>query len=176
MNRNRLLLRNCILILILLSIYILLSGKYITKEQCLKDTINTLYIKEKELIAEVEMKNETVFIMFDSDNYTASMICIEKQGILYSTGGSITSIPIRRDIPLAYIGFHASNSDAVYVVYRNDEHIKYLNVLLHENTTLCEVNEWTENFGYFYDDCNGAGTGIYKAYDKDSNLIYETIY
>lgn len=175
MKRNRKLIRNSVLIAIFLFFIYYFGGYYLSKEQCILETMRGLYANESEKILELENGNRSFTLMADEDEKTYSLIGTRKIGFLYRTASSSVGITIREENKIHISGLYNSDSGMVITVYRNDPSICKIEAALESGETVT-FDEWIGNFSGLVLDTGDFYNGIYKAYDTDNQLIEEVSY
>ena len=82
MKKGKKLLINIFLISIILLFLFYFGGYYISKDQCIKESLRGLYAKETEIIMELKRGNRYRILVADTDNKTHSIIGVKKLGFL----------------------------------------------------------------------------------------------
>lgn len=170
MSRKNKLLRNVAIISVLLYGFYYFGGFYISKEQCVIETMRGLYVEEKNYVMEVINGNEIKTLFVDDSNETVSIIGTKQLGFLYRTSGSYTSHSISRVQAIDVISGYNSEAGQTIFVYRNNKEIAYIEVELSDGTNLV-LDEWNDDFVGTIVDAEDWNSGIYKVYNANGNLI-----
>lgn len=175
MKRGKKLLINVsIIMVILLGIYYF-GGYYISKEQCITETLRALYAYEKDVIMEFEHNNRSYTLLADADQKTYSIVGTRKIGFLYHTDSSSTGFQIKEEHGIDVFGMYNNEIGTVIFVYRNDKSIAKVDAEL-ENGDVIMLNEWKSDYvGFLLEDSEWLN-GTYKAYDDSNQLIEEVCY
>lgn len=175
MNRVKILIRNIVIILLLILVSCYINGVYISKENCILDSLRALYGTEREFVTEIDLTKASFTLMFDSDKKTVSMIGVEKHGPFYTAGNCSVGDKIDEDAPFDVFGYYSLNSGPIYYVYRNDKNIDRVEVEL-ENGTSFVLDEWIKDFAVMHIEALQWSNGLYRAYDQEGNFMYEITY
>lgn len=175
MKRNRKLIRNSVLIAIFLFFIYYFGGYYLSKEQCILETMRGLYANESEKILELENGNRSFTLMADEDEKTYSLIGTRKIGFLYRTASSSVGITIREENKIHISGLYNSDSGMIITVYRNDPSICKVEAAL-ESGEIITFDEWHGNFAGIVLDKDGWYNGTYKAFDAAGQMVEEISY
>ncbi len=175
MKRIRKLAMQSIIIAILLCIFYYFGGYYISKEECIRETLRGLYATETNIVMEVGKRYFTITLVTDKENQSYSLIGTQRIGFLYRTGSSSTGHKINSNNKLDITGFYDKSMGSVLYIYRNDPAIQKIEVIMVDGTTFI-LDEWHENFTGYHINSDQWRLNTYKAYDASNQLIYETVY
>lgn len=172
MKRNRKLIRNSVLIAIFLFFIYYFGGYYLSKEQCILETMRGLYGTETEKVLELENGNRSLTLMANEDAKTYSLIGTQRIGFLYQTASSSVGTEIRNENSLHISGMYGNDYGMAIVIYRNNKSICKVTATLESGDTIT-FDEWHGNFAGLILDTDGWYHGIYKAYDATGQLVEE---
>lgn len=176
MKRSKKLVINLTLIFVLLLFFYYFGGYYISKEQCVIETLRGLYGTETREIMELRQGNYIATLMADAEDKSFSIVGTKKIGFLYRTASS--SIGIKNedgDKLLVVSGNFSSDAGFVIFLHRNDKTIETVEVLL-ENGESFTITEWYEDYAGYVKDYNDWQSGTYKAYNASGELVGEVFY
>lgn len=175
MKRTKKLLINCSIIAIILFSFYYFGGFYISKEQCVIETVRALYGNETETIMEFQNKNSLITLMANTKEKTFSLVGTKKIGFLYRTASSSVGQKINEDELIEISGLFSSEIGMVIIVYRNDPSIHKIEVVFGNGDTMI-LEKWESDFVGFMLDSDNWQSATYKAYDIDNQLIDEIYY
>lgn len=176
MKRGKKLAINLTLILgILLYIYYF-GGYYISKQQCVLETMRGLYGTETKEVMELRQGNHIFTIMADEAGESFSIVGTKKIGFLYRTGSSSVGVKIDKERAIKVSGMFSSDWGGVVVIYRNNPEVVRVEVEMKDGERHT-ITEWQENFaGFFVHSKREWYPGPYKAYNAAGELIEEVEY
>lgn len=176
MKRGKKLIRNICIIAVLLCGFYYFGGFYLSKEECVRDTIRGLYGNENEVIAELRNKRIYTTIVINEEMKTASVVGTKKYGPFYHTASSFVGMKMSDSDCIDVDGCWTSErGNMVLVVYRNNQDIAKVEASL-EDGSIVTVDEWTKDFAVLSIETEDWLNGTYKAYDSAGNLIGEVEY
>lgn len=164
-----------VLIAILLFSFYYFGGYYISKEECIRDSLRGLYAEETNIVMEVGNGKHSVTLVTNPETQSYSFIGTKKFGFLYHVGSSSTGYTIDTREKLDIKGFFEKSMGSVIYIYRNDTTIQKIEVIMADGTTFT-LDEWHENFTGWHMDSDQWRLNTYKAYDASNQLIYEKTY
>ena len=175
MNRGRKLVRNFAIIVTFLLIFYYFSGYYISKQQCVMESLRGLYCTETNReIMEFRYGNYIATLMADENDEKFSIAGTNKKGFLYRAGDSVTDISIDKEKCMTISGIGSSERMVVFI-YRNDKSIDRVEAVL-KNGEIYTITEWHEDYaGYVRESINLDGA-TYKAYNAAGELVGEEVY
>ena len=174
MKRERKLFRNIIIISALLYVFYYFGGYYISKEQCIKETMRSLYVKEDNVIMEIQNDNDIRTLVVDDNLSSVSVIGTRKAGLFYHTASCSTGMNIKKDQAFSIHSSYNSDIGLTSFIYRNNKDIAYIELTLNDGT-LVVIDEWHDDFAGVIVDTEEV-YGIYRGYDVNGNLIEERDY
>lgn len=175
MKRGKKLIRNLAVILVLLLGFYYFGGYYISKEQCVIETLRGLYGTETRKVMELRQKNYFATLMAGEEDESFSIVGTKKIGFLYRTASSSVGIKNDKEEILKISGMASSDHGMVIFLCRNDKSIETVEVLL-ENGETFTITEWYEDYaGYIREDHNWE-SGTYRAYNAEGELVGEVYY
>lgn len=176
MKRGKKLIRNSCIIAVLLIGICYFSGFYISKEECMKDTLRGLYANENEVIAEIQNGKFITSIVIDDEAKTVSIIGTKKYGPLYCTGNCFTGHKMKDNECIDITGsWSHDRGTMVIVIYRNAKNIEKVEIKFEDGNTT-SVDEWTKDFAVLSLETKDWVRGTYRAYDSVGNFIGEIEY
>ncbi len=164
-----------VLIAFLLFIFYYFGGYYISKEECIRDSLRGLYAEETNIIMEIGNRKRSITLVTNPKTHSYSFIGTKKFGFLYHAGSSSTGYKIDTREKLDIKGFYEETMGSVIYIYRNDTSIEKIEVIMADGSTFI-LDEWHENFTGFHREYNQWRQNTYKAYDASNQLIYEKTY
>ena len=186
MKRNKKMIRNAVIILLVCFFYFYMNGYYLTKEACIMDTIRGLYRKEYEVVTSLKNKSYEFTIMADQENQTFSMISTKKAGFLYHLAGTIiTGMKFDEDRPVSMTGTVDSDFGTVAIIHRNDKEIEEVELLTdivgeridpntHQYPSVIR-SDWDNDFMILcYDNKMEWVHTICRVYDDNGEIVYQT--
>lgn len=175
MKRSKKLAINLMFIFVLLQGFYYFGGYYVSKQQCVLETLRGLYGTETREVMELQQGNYIATLMADEEDESFSIVGTKKTGFLYRTASSSIGIKNDKTEILKISGMASSDHGMVIFLCRNDKTIETVEVLL-ENGESFTITEWHENYaGYIREDHNWE-SGTYKAYNAAGELIGEVYY
>jgi len=175
MNRGKKLLRNVVLIFIFSSFFYYYGGFYVSRQQCVTETVRGLYGRETREVMELRRHNYSFTLMAEENNESFSVVGTKKKGLLYQTASSSIGIPIDKEDILKISGMGSSDYGSVVFMYRNDKTIEKVEVHL-ENGELLLITDWHEDYAGYLRKDHDWQSGTYKAYNAAGELIGEVYY
>ena len=170
MNRNKKLIRNCCLIIVILYVIYFFGGYFLSKEECIDNSLKSLHAKQTKTIMELRNKNHYQTLMTDEEMETYSLIATKKVGFFYQTASSTFNCEISKDQIIDIIGSWSREMGLTIIVYRNTPEIAKIEVELEDGSEFV-LSEWKDNFSgkllEKYDWLNGK----YKVYNSNNELI-----
>ena len=175
MNRGKKLVRNLVIIVTFLLIFYYFGGYYISKQQCVMESLRGLYSTETNReIMELRYGNYIATLMADENDEKVAIIGTNKKGFLYRNGNSTTGISIDKEKCMTISGIGSSERMVVFI-YRNDKSIDRVEAVL-KNGEIYTITEWHEDYaGYVRESINLDGA-TYKAYNAAGELVGEELY
>lgn len=171
MKRERKLFRNIIIISALLYTFYYFGGYYISKEQCITETMRSLYVKEENIVLEVQTGNHIRTLVVDDSLSTLSIIGMRKAGPFYHTASCSTGMNIKKDQAFSIYSVYNSDSGLTSFVYRNNKDIAYIELILNDGSIVV-LDNWHKDFAGVIVDTEEV-YGIYRGYDVNGELIEE---
>ena len=176
MKRGKKLLINISIIIVILLIEYYFGGYYISKEQCIKDTLRGLYSYETEKIMECKYRNRSVTLMADLEQRTYSIVGVRKNGFLYHTDDCFTGYPIKDDDSFDILGAYDEDVGTFICVYRNDKTITKVTLDMGTGNVIT-LDDWEQDFtGYLHNEDNILRENIYRAYNVSGELVEERVW
>lgn len=176
MNRGKKLIRNLVLIFIVLILFYYFGGYYVSKQQCVLETLRSHYSTETREIMELQQGNYIATLMADKNDETFSIVGAKKAGFFYHTASSSIGNIIDKEKCMTIAGMGSTDYGIFICIYRNDKSIIKVEVQL-ENGETYFITEWHEDYaGYVRDEKTDWSYGTYKAYNADGELVGEEIY
>lgn len=175
MKRSKKLFTNTTLILLFLAIIYYLGGFYLSKEQCILETIRGLYGTETEMVMELTNHNRTITLMTNVEEKTISIVGTKKIGFLYQTDSSFIGNTIDEEHTIDISGKYDNDVGMAIFIYRNDKSICRIELSLDSGNTIV-FNEWQKDFTGCLIETTDWQNGTYKAYDSNGTLIEEVYY
>lgn len=173
MKRGKKLLINISIIIVILLIEYYFGGYYISKEQCIKDTLRGLYSYETEKIMECKYRNRSVTLMADLEQRTYSIVGVRKNGFLYHTDDCFTGYPIKDENSFDILGGYDEDVGTFICVYRNDKTITKVTLDMGTGNVIT-LDDWEQDFtGYLHNEDNILRENIYRAYNVSGELVEE---
>ena len=170
MNRNKKLIRNCCLIIVILYGMYFFGGYFLSKEECIHDTLRALHANQTKTIMEFKNKNHFETLMTDEEIETYSLIGTKKVGFFYQTASSSSNGEISKNQIIDIIGSWSREMGLTIIVYRNLPEIAKIEVELEDGSEFV-LSEWKDNFsGQLFDKDNWLN-GKYKVYNSNNELI-----
>lgn len=191
MNRKRKLIRNCIIIGIIILANYFVNGYYLSKEKCLEQLKNTLYLKDNIVLEEIQDDETILFVLMDEKNDAFSFIRMEEcmnflyQQSMIGFNGKTNEVygelrmKIQKDYSFDYYSTfvdHDSQFD-VNLIHRNNLDVYEIELPLNNNKSI-RLNNWNNDYIIFVNnpDCYVDETKTIKAYDENNQLIEEVEY
>lgn len=175
MKRSKKLVRNLLIISVLLLGIYYFGGYYVSKQQCVIETLRGLYGTETREVMELRQGKYIATLMADENDESFSIVGTKKIGFLYRTASSSIGIKNDKNEILRISGMASSDHGMVIFLCRNDKTIDMVEVLL-ENGETFTITEWHEDYaGYIREDHNWE-SGTYRAYDASGELVGEVEY
>ncbi len=172
MKRGKKLLINIsIIALILWGIYYF-GGYYVSKEQCIKETLRGLYAYETETIMEFENFDRGITLLADLEKKTYSIVETKVTGLFYQADNTLAGYSIKEDYAIDVFGMYADKMGTGIFVYRNDQSIAKVEVEL-ENRETVTLDEWNNDYAGYLQGDNEFVKGTYRAYNANDELIEE---
>lgn len=176
MNRSKKLALNLAGILVLLLAFYYFGGYYISKQQCVLESLRGLYGTETREIMELRQGKYIITLMADENDESFSIVSIKKTGFLYRTASSSVGVPIDKERAFKVSGTFSSDRGGVVFIYRNHPDIVRVEVEMQDGERHT-ITEWQENYaGFLVNDKKEWYPGTYKAYNATGELIEEVYY
>lgn len=175
MNRNKKLIRNCCLIIVILYVIYFFGGYFLSKEECIHDSLKSLHANQTKTIMEFKNKNRFETLMTDEEMETYSLIGTKKVGFFYQPASSTFNCKISKDQIIDIIGSWSREMGLTIIVYRNIQEISKIEVELEDGSKFI-LSEWKDNFSGKLLDKDDWLNGIYKVYNSNNELIGEIEY
>lgn len=172
MKRGKKLLINIGIIALILWWIYYFGGYYVSKEQCIKETLRGLYAYETEMIMEFEEFDRSITLMADLEKDTYSMVETKVKGFFYQAGTTMTGYSIKDDYAIDVFGMNVDKMGATVFVYRNDKSIAKVEVEL-ENRDTVTLDEWNNDYTGYLQGESEFVKGTYRAYNANDELIAE---
>ena len=170
MNRNKKLIRNCCLIIVILYVIYFFGGYFLSKEECIHDTLRGLHANQTKTIMEFRNKNHFETLMTDEEMETYSLTGTKKVGFLYQTASGSHNNKISKEQIIDIIGSWSREMGLIIIVYRNNPEIAKIEVELEDGSEFV-LSEWKDNFSGQLLDKDDWLNGIYKVYNSNNELI-----
>lgn len=170
MSRKKKLMFNVTIISILLYVFYYFGGLYVSKEQCIVETMRGLYVKGNEIFIEVRSGNEIKTLVGDTTEGVVSMIGTKQFGFLYRTSDCFTNQTLKKDQAFNIIAGYNSDAGQTIFVFRNNKDIAYIELKLNNGTNVV-FDEWSSDFAGTILDTNDWVSGVYKAYSSNGELL-----
>ena len=175
MKRSKKLVINLALIFVLLLGLYYFGGFYVSKQQCVLETLRGLYGMETREVMELRQGNYIATLMADEEGSTFSIVGTKKIGPLYRTASSSIGISTETEEVLKISGMSGSAYGFVVYLHRKDKAVAKVEVQLENGETFI-LEEWQDDFtGYMRENYEWEN-GIYRAYDADGELVGEVYY
>ena len=175
MNRVRKLILNTFVIICVLFLIYYFGGFYISREQCIQETMKALYANETERIYDFEHNHRYKSVYWHPDNKTVSIIGTKQFGFLYQTDSCSTSNQIREDMIIDIIGsYNRDFGGMVVVIYRNDPNVS--KIIVDYEPFDVQLDFWNGDFTGAVMLGNELYRGIYRVYDHQDQLLAEMEY
>ena len=172
MKKGKKLLINTILILIILLFAFYFGGYYLSKEQCIMESLRGLYAKETEIIMELKRGNRSRVLVADTDNKTHSIIGVKKMGLLYHVDNTHSGMPIKEENVIDIVSAYGEEIGTVIIVYRNDKSVAKVEVEF-DSGDVVTMDDWKKDYVGCLEKENVFSNGVYRAYNASSELIGE---
>lgn len=173
MKRGKKLLINISIIMLILLVEYYFGGYYISKEQCIKDTLRGLYSYETENIMEFKKRNRSITLMANLDRRTYSIVGVKRKGFLYHTDDCFTGHPIKDENSFDILGGYDEDTGSFICVYRNDKAITKVTVDT-KSGDIITLDDWKQDFaGYLHNEDIMLREKIYRAYNASGELVEE---
>ena len=170
MNRSKKLIRNsCLIIVISYAIYFF-GGYFLSKEECINDTLRSLHANQTKTIMEFKNNNHFITLMTDEKMETYSLTGTKKVGFLYHTDSGSHNNKISDDQIIYIIGSWSREMGLLIIVYRNIPEITKIVVELEDGSEFI-LSEWKDNFSGILLDKDDWLNGIYKIYNSNNELL-----
>lgn len=170
MSRKKKVFRNVVVIGIILFVLYYFGGYYFSKEQCVIETMRGLYVKGNDVVMEVRSGNEIKSLVTDDSRSVVSIIGTKQFGFLYHTSDCFTNQTLKKDQIIDVISVYNSEVGQTIFVNRNNKDIAYVEVELSNGRNLV-IDNWNDDFAGTIIESDDWNSGIYKAFDKDGNLV-----
>lgn len=140
MKRGKRLIRNSCIIAVLLFGFCYFGGFYLSKEECVKDTIRGLYGIESEVIEELRNKRIYTTIVINEEKKTASVVGTKKYGPFYHASSSFMGMKMN-DLDCIDIDgcWTDERGTMVLVIYRNAQDIAKVEVSFNTKRVIAQV-------------------------------------
>lgn len=175
MKRNRKLFINSCIITILLFCFYYIGRYYISQDDCIYDTIRSLYGNEFNEVMEFKKDNEYRTLLVDDNFETCSIVGTKRVGLFYQPSGSIVGDKIKKDRSIEITGEWTRDFGMVLIIYRTNENVEKV-IVEFEDGSKVTFNDWKQNFSGVLLDKDNWYNGIYKVYNTNNKLIEEIEY
>lgn len=173
MKRGKKLIRNICIIAALFYGFYYFGGFYLSKEECVRDTIRGLYGNENEVIAELRNKRTYTTILINEETKTVSVVGTKKYGPFYHASSSFMGMKMSDSDCIDIDGcWTDERGTMVLVICRNEQDVVKVEVSFEDGNSAI-VDEWTKNFAVLSIETDEWLNGTYKAYDVSNQLIGE---
>ena len=167
--------RNILICIILVIIYLYWNGYYLSKEKCIEDSMRSLYVPDGERILEICNRGFCKTLVDHGDSF--SLIGTKKQWIFYRVWNSATQCSLKDEHSFSHWTGYSRDFGSLTVVHRNNPKIEFVHIVLNSDETLV-LNQWKDDYVVFLrqnvDDMDASG--FYQAFDESGNLIEEIGY
>lgn len=172
MKKGKKLLINVILILLILLFSFYFGGYYISKEQCIKESLRGLYAKETEIIMELKRGNRYRVLVADTDKKTHRIIGVKKIGFLYKVDNSYGGGPLKQGNVIGLAAYYSEEIGTVIFLHRNDKSVTKVE-LEFENGDVVVMDDWKKDYVGCLEKENVFRNGVFRAYNASGELIDE---
>lgn len=191
MSRKKKFIRNCIFILIFVIVLLgkyYLSGYYFSKEECLEQLKNTLYLQDNIVLEDIQDDEIILFVLMDEKDETFSFVRMEEfnkhlyrqtkigfDGYTNETYGELR-MEIQKDHTFDYYSTYIDHGSeySVHLIHRNDPNIDTIKLPFYNGDV--RVNMWNHDYIIMISKDYVDETKTIKAYDKNNQLIEEVEY
>jgi len=175
MNRGKRLIRNLFLILAVLFLFGYFRGYYVSKQQCVMETLRGHYGTETREIMEIKRGNYIVTLMADKNDESFSLVGTKKVGFLYQTASGLIGKKINKEKCMTIAGEGSSDRGFLACIFRNDKSIEKVEVQF-ENGETYLITDWQEDYACFMREGEEWWYGTYRAYNAEGELVGEEMY
>ena len=172
MKKGKKLLVNILIILNLLLIGFYFGGFYISKEQCIRESLRALYAHETDIVMELKNVTRSKVLVIDSNKKTHSIVGVKKFGFLYHTDNSTTGFSIKEENVIDFIASYDEKLGTAIYIYRNDKSVATVEVEF-DSGDVVTMDDWKKDYVGCLQKENVFGKGIYRAYNASGELIGE---
>lgn len=151
------------------------GGYYLSKEQCIEESMRSLYIPEGERILELCNGNYCKTLFDHGDSF--SLVGTRQIGFLYRVGSTDVECRIDKSNSFFHWTGYSADYGAYTVIHRNNERVSEIRVELNTGDILI-LNDWKSDYAVFIREKSDRRNafGMYRAYDKSGHLIEEIDY
>ena len=174
MNRNRIIVANICLILMLVGIYLYMDGNYLSEQACYDEAIRYHYLQDYEQVMKLEKDNISMYFLEDTKSNKVSIVEVEKKGLFYrfDTMDRKESLAYGEDVLFSFIVAESRLNKSIYmeVIVRLDDAIEKVIVNLPSGDVVA-VDEWYGNYAWYAVDKGWHGAKSHTGYDKDGHIL-----
>lgn len=175
MKRSKRLIRNVIIIVILLCATYYFGGYYISKEQCVIETIRALYGSQGNHIMEFDTGEIDYTIVVNEEVGEISLVGTKERGFLYQTASSYVGAKIDKSECIDTFGMAGSEIGMLIIVSRVDDTVVRVEAELSDGNIIV-FDDWKGNYAGTHIPGEEWYSGTYRAYDSSGNIIGELQY
>ena len=176
MKRGKKLAINLALIFAILLGFYYFGGYYISKKQCVLESLRGLYGTETREIMELRQGNYIITLMADENDESFSIVGTKKTGFLYRIASCSVGVKINKERAMKISGTFSSDRGGVVFIYRNHPDIARVEVEMQDGEQHT-ITEWQENYaGFWVNNKKEWYPGTYKAYNAAGEMIEEVEY
>lgn len=191
MSRKKKFIRNSIFIAIILIGYFFYNGYFISKEKCLEQLKNALYLQDNIVLEEIQDDENILFVLIDEKDETFSFIRMEeylnflykhrKIGYVGATNELYGELRMKIQKDHSFDYYHTSlDQEAIgdiFLIHRNNPNVHEIELFLDDNSTI-RLNDWNNDYIIMVSflDIYVDSTKTIKAYDINNQLIEEVEY
>lgn len=172
MKKGKKLVINTFIILLMLLIGYYFCGFYISKEQCIRESLRGMYAYETEFVMEFENRDRVCTLLTDEDKKTYSIVGTRKLFFVYHADSSLTGFKIKEEDVIDVLGMYDDKIGTSIFVYRTDKSITKIEVEL-ENGDKITLDEWKKDYVGYLQKNEMWVKGIYRAYNASGELVGE---
>ena len=173
MSRQKKVIRNLILLIILSFLFIIRSGLYFTPMSAHKNSERGFHYGPSEVV-HIEDYEDNKYLLCKYDNMVSCNMVRRSSFFFWSIGDYPVGFENDKKKPLAYSwGNSYSNWKAYGIV--NDDRIKRVEIILNDGRTLTQSEFYDDLFLFIWNtyDNRSQGYNLLKGYNSDNNVLYE---
>ena len=174
-NRGKKLVRNLVLIFAILSLFYYFGGYYLSRQQCVLESLRSHYCDTTRKILEMQQGDYFITIMADENDERFAMVGTQKAGFLYRVASGSYNLKINKEKCMTLSASGSSDRGIVVCLYRNDKSIEKVEVQM-ENGDNYLITDWHEDYACYKRDEEELSYGTYRAYNAEGELIGEEVY